>query len=199
MPDDLILASGSAIRRQLLENNRVPVTVQPARIDEPAIQAALVAEGTKPVDIAGTLAEAKAKKVSGKNPQAMVIGCDQVLALGDKILAKAPGVEEAKAQLLALSGREHRLFSAVVLCEGGRPVWRHVGQVRLKMHDLSEEFIDSYLARNWDSVRDAVGCYKLEEEGARLFARIDGDYFTVLGLPLLELLSYLGLRGRLPA
>lgn len=196
---DLILASGSSIRRQLLERNRVPFVVLPAKVDESAILVGMATEGAKPVDIAGTLAEAKAVKVSRKRPDATVIGCDQILVLGDDILSKAPTRDAAKAQLTALAGSTHRLFSAAVVCEDGRPTWRHVGQVRLTMHPLSEAFIDAYLDRNWESVRDAVGCYKLEEEGARLFARIEGDYFTVLGLPLLELLSYLTLHGRLSA
>lgn len=199
MAGELILASGSSIRRQLLENNRVAFTAQPARVDEAAIMEGLVAEAAKPVDIAGTLAEAKARKISLKRPEATVIGCDQILALDDAILTKADTRDDARKQLTVLSGRSHRLFSAAVICEDGQAVWRHVGQVRLTMRPLSESFIDAYLDRNWASVQDAVGCYKLEEEGARLFARIEGDYFTVLGLPLLELLSYLTLRGRLPA
>ena len=128
-----------------------------------------------------------------------MLGCDQVLALGGSVLTKPESPDQARAQLTALSGREHRLYSAAVICEGQRPVWRHVGQVRLTMRALSPDYVDSYLARNWESLRDSVGGYKLEEEGARLFTRVDGDYFTVLGLPLLEILSYLIERGTLPA
>lgn len=197
MTETLILASGSPIRAQLLRNAGVRFDITLARVDEAAILAGLEAEGVRPVDIAGTLAEAKARKVSLKSPGRLVIGCDQVLALGDRILTKVETVEEARGILQELSGKEHRLFSAAVICEDGKPTWRHVGQVRLQMHSLSEDYITDYLARNWDSVREAVGCYKLEEEGPRLFARIDGDYFSVLGLPLLQLLSYLTLRGTL--
>jgi len=190
----LTLASGSGIRRRLLEAARVPVEIRPARVDEDALRAALAAEGASPRDTADALAEAKARKIAARTP-GLVLGCDQILAVDRDILAKPADPPEARAQLARLSGRRHDLFSAAVIYEDAAPVWRHVGHVRLHMRPLSDAYLDAYLARNWDSVRDSVGAYKLEEEGARLFSRIDGDYFTVLGLPLLEVLSYLTLRG----
>lgn len=198
MAMNLILASGSEIRRQLLSNAGVPFTVQKARVDEIMIRESLEAEQAKPRDIADTLAEMKALKVSEKNPGAMVLGCDQVLELDGKILSKPRDLEEARAQLLALRGQRHMLLSAAVICEDGKPIWRHIGQVRLRMRSFSDAYLDDYLTRNWPGIGDSVGGYKLEEEGIRLFSRVDGDYFNVLGLPLLELLAYLTVRGDIP-
>lgn len=194
---DLVLASASAIRRQLLEQAGLSVEVMPARVDEDTIRATMQAEGAAPRDIADALAEAKARKIGARHPDRLVLGCDQVLALGNRILSKPETPDEARAQLKDLSGQRHMLLSAAVIYDEARPVWRHVGVVRLQVRELSEGYIDDYVARNWDSIREAVGGYKLEEEGVRLFSRIEGDYFTVLGLPLLELLSYLTLRGTL--
>ena len=199
MKPDLVLASGSEIRATLLRNAGLAIELETARIDEAAIRDALAAEGASPRDIADALAEAKAAKVSARRPGAMVLGADQILELDGRIFAKPESPAEARAQLAALRGKTHRLLSAAVVVRDGEPLWRHVGQVRLTMRPFSDTYLDDYLARNWDSVRHSVGEYKLEEEGVRLMARIEGDFFNVLGLPLLELLTWLSVRGDIAA
>ena len=197
MPNELVLASGSSIRAQLLRDARVPFIVAPAKIDEFSIRAGMEAEDAIPRDIADTLAEMKARKASGKAPGRLVLGCDQVLAVDRKVLGKPDTPQELREQLELLRNRKHQLLSAAVLYKDGEPKWRHVSTARLTMRDFSDGFLDDYIARNWDSVRHCVGGYKLEEEGVRLFARIEGDYFTILGLPLLELLNYLAISGEI--
>jgi septum formation protein len=195
----LILASGSSIRAQLLQQANIPHQVSIARIDEEMIKAALLSESAPPRDIADTLAEMKARRVSDKNPGALVLGCDQVLDHRGTLLSKPITPEDAISQLTSLRGDRHSLLSAAVIVEDGKPIWRHVGQVRLRMRDASDAYIAEYVDRNWDSIQHAVGSYKLEEEGVRLFSGIEGDYFNVLGLPLIELINYLTIRGDLPA
>ncbi|TNF10651.1 MAG: septum formation protein Maf [Rhodobacteraceae bacterium] len=194
---NILLASASEIRAQLLRNAGLSVTAEPARIDEEAIKRSLEAEGAKPRDVADFLAEMKAAKLSSRNPGILVIGADQVLELKGAVFSKPRTPEEAKEQLRALSGQTHKLLSAMVAIRDGEPLWRHVSEVRLTMHELSDAFIDDYLTRTWDSIRWSVGSYKLEEEGVRLFSRIQGDYFAVLGLPLIEFLNWLHARGEL--
>ncbi|WP_420396406.1 Maf family protein [Nioella sp.] len=193
----IILASSSAIRQTLLTNAGIPFTALPARIDEDAIKAALLAEDATPRDVADALAEFKARKIAEKHPDATVIGSDQVLEFQGKILSKPTSNEEAANQLRALRGKQHKLLSAVVVYSRAEPVWRYVGQVRLLMREISDDYLVAYLARNWPGIGDSVGSYKLEEEGARLFSRIEGDYFTVLGLPLLELIGFLTQKGEI--
>ncbi len=197
MKQKIVLASGSAIRATMLRNAGVEFDVAKPNIDEDAIRAAMISEAALPRDIADCLAEAKARKISQKHPEALVLGSDQVLAHEKDILAKPTSAQDAKDQLTRLSGNRHSLLSAAVLYDAGEPVWRHVGEVRLTMRQLSAAYVDDYVARNWESIRHSVGGYKIEEEGIRLFSRIEGDYFTILGLPLLQLLTYLTMRGTL--
>ncbi|HBM61671.1 MAG TPA: septum formation protein Maf [Citreicella sp.] len=199
MNPHLILASGSQIRADLLRAAGVPFTVTIPRVDESSIRAALEAEGASPRDMADALAEYKARRVSDRQPGAFVLGCDQILTCDGAIYAKPESPEDARAQLLRLRGQRHQLLSAAVIYQDGEPVWRHVGVARLLMREFSDAYLDEYLARNWNSLRHAVGGYKLEEEGVRLFSRIEGDHFTILGLPLLELLAFFNLRGIIAA
>ena len=198
MPQPFILASGSEIRHKLLDQAGVTHEIAKPRVDEDMIKDALLAEGAPPRDVADALAEMKATKISEKHPGALVLGCDQVLDHRGTLLSKPRDPQDAVDQLHLLRGDRHSLLSAAVLCEDGKPIWRHVGQVRLRMREVSDTYVQDYVDRNWNSIRHAVGCYKLEEEGVRLFSNIQGDYFHVLGMPLLELLNYLTLRGDLP-
>jgi septum formation protein len=173
------------------------MSVAPA-VDEEAIKAGLAAAGAKARDIADALAEAKAVKISRKNPGDLVIGCDQILVTADgQLLDKPDSSDEAKAQLRMLSGKVHRLISAAVICEGGAPVWRIVDTAQMTMRPLSDGFINGYVTRHWDHIRHCVGCYRIEAEGAQLFASISGSQFTVIGMPLLPVLDYLRLKGLL--
>ncbi|MBT8458701.1 MAG: Maf family protein, partial [Boseongicola sp.] len=181
-----------------LRNAGLEIDTVAARIDEDTIRSSLLAEGAKPRDVADALAEAKARKVAFKGGRSLVLGCDQVLEFDGRLISKSKTAEEALALLKEMRGNRHCLLSAAVIYEGEKPVWRHVGVARLIMRDASDAYLAAYVERNWESIRHSVGGYKLEEEGVRLMSRVDGDYFTVLGLPLVELLSYLTLRGTLP-
>ncbi|MDZ4089002.1 MAG: nucleoside triphosphate pyrophosphatase [Tabrizicola sp.] len=191
----MILASTSSTRLAMLRAAGLDPTPVAPRVDEATIRDALVAEGAHPRDIADTLAEMKARKVAEKHPTDLVLGCDQVLALDRETFAKPETPDDARAQLGQLRGKTHKLLSALVVYENAEPVWRFVGEARLTMHQFTDAYLDDYVSRNWDSIRHSVGCYKIEEEGVRLFSAITGDHFTILGLPLLPLLAWAGNRG----
>jgi septum formation protein len=192
---DLVLASASETRARMFENAGIAFEALPVRIDEDAVRASLEAEGAGPRDVADALGEFKALKAQEKRPDAIVVGSDQVLALGRRVFAKPSSREVAAEQLGALAGQTHHLYSSAVLYHEGQPVWRAVGVARMSMHALSPAEIEAYLDVTWPEVASSVGAYHAEGYGARLFSRIEGDWFSVLGLPLLELCSFLRLRG----
>lgn len=187
----LVLASGSSIRRQLLQNAGVVFSVDPAEIDEPAAVRDLQLHETAVPPLARGLASLKAEAVSRRHHDALVIGADQMLDLDGEILTKAGTPAMARAVLAQLRGREHRLHSGVAIAQGGQTVWSHVGSATLRMRQFSDTWLDSYVARLSTVLTTTVGAYQLEGEGIQLFERIEGDYFTILGLPLLQLLGEL--------
>ncbi|MFN3935961.1 MAG: Maf family protein [Gemmobacter sp.] len=191
----IVLASASTARIRMLTAAGVTFRPHPARIDEQGLRDALASEGATPRDCADALAEHKAAKVSAKFPEALVIGCDQILDHEGESLGKPSDPDALRAQLLRLRGRTHRLWSAAVVYRDAAPLWRHVGEARMTMRSFSDDYLDDYLRRNGDDLMESVGGYRIEAEGIRLFDRIDGDYFTVLGLPLVPLLVWLGRAG----
>ena len=191
----LILASQSPFRAALLKNAGIQFTSQKANIDERAVEAPLYETGAMPEDVALILSEAKAEEVSQRFPHSLIIGCDQTLSLGSEIFHKPADMDGARRHLLALSGKTHQLNSAVVLVQNGQIVWRHVSVAHMTMRHLEPGFIGRHLARVGDIALSSVGAYQVEGEGIQLFDKIDGDYFTIVGLPLLPLLKELRARG----
>ncbi|PWJ91372.1 septum formation protein [Mesorhizobium loti] len=195
MTEKIILASGSPFRKAMLVSAGVDVEAVPADVDERALEAPLQDSGVSPEDVALVLAEAKATEVSERKPGALVLGCDQTLSLGDEVFHKPADREGARRHLLALSGKTHQLNSAAVLVRDGKVLWRHVGIASMTMRKLDPAFIGRHLARVGAKALSSVGAYQIEGEGIQLFDKIEGDHFTIVGLPLLPLLAELRTLG----
>jgi septum formation protein len=193
VPAPLVLASRSAARRALLEAAGIPIELCPADLDERALEANAVSQ--KPTAVAVLLARAKAAAVAKSHPGRLVLGADQTLALGAKRFSKSPNRLAARMQLQALRGRTHELHAGLAFVQDGTVVFEHVETARLTMRAFSDDFLDQYLDAAGDAVLASVGGYQLEGLGVQLFERIEGDYFTILGLPLLQALDFLRRRG----
>jgi septum formation protein len=196
----LILASQSASRKAMLAAAGVPFVAEAAGVDEESVKLAMQSEGADARRLADALAELKAVKVSRRYPTALVLGCDSTVAAADgSLIDKAETRAQSAAQLRALAGTTHKLTSAAVVAQGGIAVWRHVDTAKLTMRAFSNTFLESYLDAEWPAIGGCVGGYRLEGLGAQLFSRIEGDHFTILGLPLLPLLDWLRVRGVIQA
>ena len=185
----LVLASISAIRARILNDAGIQFTIQPAHVDEDTVKASM--RGAVGEAIAAALAERKALAVSTSRPGDLVLGADQVLVLGDELISKAETLEAAAVQLRKLRGRRHQLTGALVLAKGGAPIWHHVEVSTLWVRDFSDAFLDAYLKTEGEAVLGSVGCYRYEGPGVQLFERVEGDYFSILGLSLMPLLAAL--------
>jgi septum formation protein len=195
---DLVLASASPFRRRLLEAAGVAFRVVPAKVDEVSIKRGPGA-GLAPAALAEILAAAKAEAVSRECGNTLVIGSDQVAALGSRVFDKPRDLAEARAHLEALRGRTHTLFTAVALVQNGHAVWRQTESATLTMRNFSDEFLVRYLAEGGTHLCQMAGAYEIEGRGIQLFERVEGDHFTIVGLPLVPLLAELRARGALPA
>jgi septum formation protein len=194
----LILASGSATRLRMLRDAGLTLTAVPPGVDEAAVKRSLAAEGAPADHVALTLAELKALRVSRSHPDAMVVGADQTLVCNGVLFDKPPDRAHARGQLQALRGRTHELVSTAVVARAGVALWREAQRARLTMRPFSDGFLDDYLEQIGEDSLESVGAYRIEGRGAQLFARVEGDLFTILGLPLLPLLEFLRGHGVLP-
>lgn len=194
MKQKIILASESQIRKKLLLQAEVNFQSFAAKIDENTIKESLKDEGAKPKDISDALAEYKAIRVANNFPTDIIIGCDQILVCDNEIISKARTLTDAKETLKLLRGKSHQLLSSAVIYDNNKPVWRTTSRAQLFMRDFTDEYLEHYIQTSGIDILSSVGCYLLENNGVNLFNRIQGDYFTVLGFPLLEVLDFLRKR-----
>lgn len=195
MSMQLVLASSSLARSQVLNNAGVVHEILSPQIDEDSVKVAMLADGYSHHDIADKIADMKARKVSLQRAESYVLGCDQVLSFAGSLYSKPETKFNLETQLRAMSGKTHQLISAAVIYKDMQPIWRHVGVATLSMDSLSDSVIEKYVEKNWDTVKFCVGGYEIERRGVQLFNEIQGDYFCILGLPLLEIMNFLKVRG----
>lgn len=189
--DQLILASGSQVRIKMLHNAGLVFETIPAQIDERALETSMLESGCTAQEIGQALAIEKARFIAQKNPDALVIGADQILIFEGKIYSKPQDLDEARIRLKSFAGKTHQLLSAGCIMRNDELLWQASDEVNLQMRAVDDAFIDRYIQACGEDVLSSVGAYKIEEEGSWLFEKIDGDFFTVLGFPLLPFLGYL--------
>ena len=192
---DVVLASTSKTRAKLLRNAGLNFIQRAPSLDETAIKQSLSAENIKARDVADILADMKARKVSNEFMQSLIIGCDQILVFDNQIHSKKLTQKDLYELLTLLSGKTHKLLSAAVIYKGAQAIWRHVGEAEVTMRDLSPKYIWNYVNTEWDTIQGSVGGYKIEKTGVQLLRRIKGDYHSILGIPLLPILSFLDDNG----
>ncbi|RKQ69435.1 septum formation protein [Litorimonas taeanensis] len=194
----IILASGSSIRADILRGAGLNYEVISKPVDEAAIKAAMLSEGSRLRDIADALAEAKALRVS-RQESGFVIGADQIMVMDGQLFDKPPTIDAARQRLKEMRGKTHKLMGAVVVCENGVAIWRHLAVTKLTVRDFSDEFLETYINLEGEALTKSVGAYRFEGPGAQLFSHVEGDFFSILGLPLLPLLEYFRTRGVIPS
>lgn len=191
----LVLASASTARRAVLEAAGLRFEAMAAAVDEDAIKAAAQAEDIPPADAALMLADAKAERIARRDPEALVIGCDQLLVCEGRWFDKPADIAAAREHLLALRGRSHQLVTAIVCHRHGGRIWHHVAAPRLTMREVSDAFLDAYLATEGATVTQSVGAYRIEGPGVQLFSKVEGEHAAILGVPLIALLGFLRQHG----
>ena len=191
---NIILASGSKIRQQILSDAGIKFDVFTKPIDEKSIKLSMLAQGAPLKDIADALAEAKSMRVSSQCA-GLVIGADQIMVMDNQLFDKPSSMNEARERLMMMRGKTHFLIGAVVICEGGTPVWRHLAKTKLEMRDFSDAFLEEYLKAEGEQLLQSVGAYRFEGRGSQLFSSVEGDFFSILGLSLLPVLNFLRNRG----
>jgi septum formation protein len=190
----IILASGSPIRREILDGAGLRYEVIVRAVDEAAIKESMLAENSRLRDIADALAEAKSMRVS-RQESGFVIGADQIMVMDDRLFDKPKDMKEARVRLLSMRGKKHELIGAIVICENGVPVWRHICRTMLWVREFSDKFLDWYIETEGEALLKSVGAYRFEGPGAQLFEKVEGGFFGILGLDLLPMLEYLRGRG----